>query len=157
MFYCALHRDHSGAKGGAGMNLSAFRVGDSIPTLIKPPVTKTQLVQYSGASGDFNPIHTVEEFANEVGLGGVIAHGMLTMAFLGQMLTDWVGLEGELEQFQVRFMGMVRPGDTVTCKGELREIVQLATEPATVALHCEIHAENQRREIVAQGTAKVRG
>ncbi|MBL0388730.1 MaoC family dehydratase N-terminal domain-containing protein [Tumebacillus sp. ITR2] len=103
------------------MELRDYQVGDALPTLTKPPVTKTQLVMYSGASGDYNPIHTVEEFAHSVGLGGVIAHGMLTMAFAGQMLTDWIGSGGVLGQYKVRFTGMVRPGDTVSCSGEVLE------------------------------------
>ncbi|MBX6352504.1 MAG: MaoC family dehydratase N-terminal domain-containing protein [Thermoflavifilum sp.] len=102
--------------------MARFQVGDRIGPLVKPPVTKTQLVMYSGASGDFNPIHTVEEFAVQAGLGGVIAHGMLTMAFVGQMLTETIGDEGALEKFGVRFIDMVRPGDVITCEGEVKAV-----------------------------------
>ncbi|KEO82618.1 MaoC/PaaZ C-terminal domain-containing protein [Tumebacillus flagellatus] len=132
------------------MELRDFQVGDRLPTLTKPPVTKTQLVMYSGASGDFNPIHTVEEFAQSVGLGGVIAHGMLTMAFAGQMLTDWIGTAGELGQFQVRFTGMVRPGDIVTCEGVVRERIN---ENERTKLTVSVRAVTDKGVEAVSGTA----
>lgn len=134
------------------MALRDFHPGDALPELTKPPVTKTQLVMYSGASGDFNPIHTVEEYAQEVGLGGVIAHGMLTMAFVGQLLTEWVGLDGQMEGFKVRFTGMVRPGDVITCSGRVTE--RLETD-GTLRLVCKVQAITQQGEVAMKGTATV--
>ncbi len=96
-------------------------VGDELPELVKGPISEVQLVRYAGASGDFNPIHTVPRVAEEVGLDGVIAHGMLIMAFAGQMLTDWAG-PGALRQFKVRFSGMTRPGETVVCRGRVTAV-----------------------------------
>jgi acyl dehydratase len=93
-------------------------VGDELPELSKGPVTATQLVRYSGASGDFNPIHTVPDVAKSVGLDGIIAHGMLIMAFAGQLLTDWAGA-GSVRQLKVRFSGMTTPGETVVCRGRI--------------------------------------
>jgi acyl dehydratase len=127
-----------------------FHPGDIIGPLVKPPVTKTQLVMYSGASGDFNPIHTVDEFAKEAGLGGVIAHGMLTMAFVGQMLTDTIGVEGNLQTFGVRFTGMVRPGDVITCEGRVTETRE---EGEWKIVSCEIWASNQKGDRVVSGQA----
>jgi acyl dehydratase len=95
-------------------------IGDQLPELLKGPVSETQLVKYSGASGDFNPIHTVPAIAQSVGLDGVIAHGMLVMAFGAQLLTDWAGA-GSVRQFRVRFSGMTKPGDSVICRGEVTE------------------------------------
>jgi acyl dehydratase len=132
--------------------LRDYQPGDSIPALTKPPITKTQLVKYSGASGDFNPIHTVEEYAVAAGLGGVIAHGALTMAFVGQMLSDWVGLDGWLEEWQVRFSGMVRPGDVITCEGEVKEREEA---DGVVRLSCRLKVMNQNGEQVMRGTANV--
>ena len=66
------------------MKKSALAVGDTLPPLVKDPVTKVQLLKYAGASGDYNLIHTDVETARSVGLGDVIAHGMLSMGFLGQ-------------------------------------------------------------------------
>jgi acyl dehydratase len=66
-------------------------------------ITRADLVRYAGASGDFNPIHWNERVATEVGLPGVIAHGMFTMALAGRAVTDWAGGPGALEEYQVRF------------------------------------------------------
>jgi acyl dehydratase len=98
-------------------------VGDELPELSKGPITETQLVRYSGASGDFNPIHTVPHVAQSVGLDGVIAHGMLIMAFGGQFLTDWAG-PGAVRRYKVRFSGMTRPGETLVCRGQITEKVE---------------------------------
>ncbi len=125
--------------------------GDGIGPLVKPSVSRTQLVMYAGASGDFNPIHTVDEFAQKVGLDGVIAHGMLTMAFVGQLLTDLLGSEGELHKFGVRFTGMVRPGDVITCEGRVVEVIQ--EEKMQTAL-CDVWAVTQNGEKVLNGQAE---
>ena len=92
--------------------------GDDLPEISRGPITETQLVRYSGASGDFNPIHTVPRVAQSVGLDGVIAHGMLTMAFAGQLLTEWAG-DGSVTKIKVRFSGMAAPGETVICRGKV--------------------------------------
>lgn len=92
--------------------------GDDLPQLVRGPLAETDLVRYSGASGDFNPIHTVPRVAQEVGLEGVIAHGMLIMAYAGQALTRWAG-PAALRRFKVRFSGMTAPGETVVCEGRI--------------------------------------
>ncbi|QQE77570.1 MaoC/PaaZ C-terminal domain-containing protein [Alicyclobacillus sp. SO9] len=135
------------------MTTTDLKVGQALPRLVKSPVTKTQLVMYSGASGDFNPIHTVDEFAEAAGLGGVIAHGMLTMAFVGQMLTDAIGEDGDLLNFSVRFKEMVRPGDVVTCEGT---VVELQEEGATNVAVCDISAFTSPEKVVVTGTAEFR-
>jgi acyl dehydratase len=93
-------------------------VGEEIPQLVKPPVTHLQLVRYAGASGDFNPLHTDPKVGEEIGTGGIIAHGMLIMGFVGQLLSDYVGPEA-LRKFGVRFKGMTRLGDVITCTGKV--------------------------------------
>ncbi len=92
--------------------------GTELPELAKGPVDQVQIVRYAGASGDFNPIHTVPEMAKMVGLDGAIAHGMLIMAFAGQLVTDWAGA-GNVRRLKVRFSGMTRPGEKVICRGEI--------------------------------------
>ncbi|MDH4011390.1 MAG: MaoC/PaaZ C-terminal domain-containing protein, partial [Desulfobacterales bacterium] len=72
------------------VNFSDMQVGDMLPTFEKDPVTKTQLVRYAGASGDFNPLHTDDAVAQKAGLKGVIAQGPLIMGFVGQAITRWV-------------------------------------------------------------------
>lgn len=96
------------------------QVGDALPELAKGPISETDLVRYSGAVGDFNPIHTVPRVAHQVGLEDIIAHGMLIMAYAGQMITDWAGV-GSVRRFKVRFSGMTKPGETVVCRGEVTE------------------------------------
>jgi acyl dehydratase len=77
-------------------------VGDELPPL-SVRVTRADLVRYAGASGDFNPIHWSDRVATAVGLPGVIAHGMLTMALAGRLVTDWAGDPGAVRSFGVRF------------------------------------------------------
>src|SRR5690348_3370985 len=92
------------------------QVGDALPKLVKSPVTHLQLVRYAGASGDFNPLHTDPRIGEMIGTGGIIAHGMLIMGFVGQLLSDYVGPHA-LRKFGVRFRGMTRLGDEITCTG----------------------------------------
>ena len=128
------------------------RPGDEIPSLTKPPVTEVQLVKYAGASGDFNPIHTVHHYAEKAGLGGVIAHGMLSMGFAGEHITKWLGETGTLKRLKVRFTAMTRPGDVVTLKGKVTDKKTAAGENI---VECEIWAETQDGAKTITGTATV--
>src|SRR6266478_39972 len=96
------------------------QVGDEIPKLVKPSLTHLQLVRYAGASGDFNPLHTDPKIGEMIGTGGIIAHGMLIMGFVGQMLSDYVRPTA-LRKFGVRFKGMTRLHDQITCTGTITE------------------------------------
>lgn len=116
------------------------------PALTKSPVTRVQLTQYAGASGDFNPIHIDEEFAKKSPLGGVIAHGMLSMGFLGQYVEQLAEDGEEVHTFKVQFRGIVRPGDTITCEAELKEV---ADERAVFS----VQAKNQHGDGVVIGEA----
>lgn len=129
-----------------------WQPGDDLPPLVKEPISKVQLVRYAGASGDYNLIHTDVETARSVGLDGVIAHGMLSMGFLGQYLADLAGSEN-VRRVQVRFNAMVRLGDVLTCKGVVKETTSAANGRPLASL--EIWAENQRGEKVTSGTAEV--
>jgi acyl dehydratase len=124
-----------------------MRPGDELAPLEKEPVTRVQLVRYAGASGDFNPIHWDPERAQEMGLGGVIAHGMLSMGFLGQYAASLAGPES-VRRLRVRFGAMVRPGDVLTCKGVVREV-----EGTRATL--DVWAENEAGEKVTTGEAEV--
>lgn len=98
--------------------------GEQIPALSKT-VTQPQVDAYAEVSGDHNPIHINPAAARAVGLDGTIAHGMLSMAFAGQLLTDWLAAQhapgGYVRRLRVRFQGMVRPGDTLSVRGALGE------------------------------------
>lgn len=100
------------------MALSAkhLKVGDTHEEQVVDNLTRTQIVQYAGASGDYNPIHTDEVYTTQVaGYPSVFAHGMLSMGMTGKMLTNYVG-DGRLTRFGVRFTRQVWPGDTLTAK-----------------------------------------
>ena len=96
------------------LKMSELSVGDSRRTILVEDLTRTQLVMYSGASGDYNPLHSDTRFTVEIaGYPSVFAHGMLTMGMTGRALTDWVG-DGRLTKYGVRFAKQVWPGDTLT-------------------------------------------
>jgi len=105
--------------------LSEVEVGTELPAR-EFNLQRTNLVQYAGASGDFNPIHWNERIATAVGLPNVIAHGMLTMATAGRVVTDWVGDPGRVVSYGVRFSSPVVVADddkgaTLTVSGVVEE------------------------------------
>ncbi|MCB1684303.1 MAG: MaoC/PaaZ C-terminal domain-containing protein [Pseudomonadales bacterium] len=91
-----------------------LKIGDTYSECLVEDLKRTQIVQYAGASGDYNPLHTDEVFTTKVaGYPSVFAHGMLTMGMTGRMLTNYVG-DGRLTKYGVRFTNQVWPGDTLT-------------------------------------------
>lgn len=125
--------------------------GEEIPRLLKEPIGKLQLLRYAGASLDDNLIHTDVETARAMGLPDVIAHGMLSMGFLGQLLTDYAG-PGSVRRLRVRFGHMVHLGEGLTCRG----VVQAAVPGlGGAAVELKVWAENQAGERVTEGDAEV--
>ena len=102
-------------------NLDNASVGDKIPDLVIEPITRSTLALYAGASGDHNPIHIDFDFAKEVGMKDVFAHGMLIMAYLGRAVTNIVP-QSNLKNFNVRFSSITNIGDILTCSGEVNKI-----------------------------------
>jgi hydroxyacyl-ACP dehydratase HTD2-like protein with hotdog domain len=100
------------------MRLEADQV---LPELVKHPTTR-QLVQYAGAQGDFYEIHYDQAYAQSVGLPGVILHGLLKAAFLGQLVTDWLGDRGTLKTFEVSYRGIDQPGHPYRCRGRITKV-----------------------------------
>lgn len=96
------------------------QAGDTLPTVTFGPITRTTLALYCGASGDHNPIHVDIDFAKRAGLDDVFAHGMLSMAQLGRVATDWAGHE-RLRALSSRFTAITPVGATVTCEGRVTE------------------------------------
>jgi acyl dehydratase len=122
--------------------------GQEATPLAMPPITRTDIVKYAGASGDFNPIHHDELYAIRAGNERVFAMGMLSAGFLSHMITDWVG-DGKLRKYRVRFGRQVWPGDTITCKGR---ISRKYAEGGKNYMEAEVFAENQKAEKVITGT-----
>jgi len=115
-------------------------IGDEMPGLSKA-VDETQLVKYAGASGDFNPLHYVDAVGKKAGQGGVIAHGMLIMGFVGQAITDWLP-NRFLKRLKVRFVNPTRPGDIINISGK---VIDKKIEDKLVV--CEVKAWDQSGQI----------
>ncbi len=124
------------------------QVGDALPQLVKPPVTHLQLVRYAGASGDFNPLHTDPKVGESIGFGGIIAHGMLIMGFVGQMLSDFVG-PSALRAFGVRFRGMTHLDDVITCTGTITDKYEAEGEGRIAG---KVQAADQTGNVKVAGT-----
>ncbi|WP_299354873.1 MaoC family dehydratase [uncultured Shimia sp.] len=104
------------------------QVGDTLPLLEFGPITRTTLALYAGSSGDHNPIHIDLDFAKRAGMDDVFAHGMLSMAQLGRVVTDWAGIE-RLRGLSSRFTAITPVGATVTCTGRVAERLDQDGEP----------------------------
>lgn len=126
----------------------ALAPGDLGPERTVGPITRTDIVRYAGAGGDFNPIHHDETFAQSAGMPSVFSHGLLTAGLLGQYLAGWIGL-ARVREFGVRFTGQVWPDDILTLQGRVAEVNE-----ATARV--ELTAGRQTGEIVLKGTASVR-
>jgi acyl dehydratase len=128
---------------------AGLEVGASRTVVLVDGLTRTRIVQYAGASGDFNPLHTDETFAREVASSpGVFAHGMLTMGLAARAVTDWIG-EERLTEIGVRFTSQVWPGDTLTA-------TVTVTELSDGVARFELTTTNQDGAVVLAGTARGR-
>lgn len=125
--------------------------GDALPELSKPAISRIQLIRYAGASGDFNPIHTIPEDAKEAGLDGVIAHGMLIMGILGEMISSWAGVKNVVK-YGVSFKNITRPGDVLTAKGQVRRKYE---EDGRKLLDISVLVEDATGETKVEGRATV--
>ncbi len=98
----------------------ALTVGDAIPSLTLPPLSRLTLALYCGASGDHNPIHVDSDFARSAGMPDVFAHGMLSMAWLARVLTQWVP-QSAIRDYSVRFAAITQVAEIITCAGVVTE------------------------------------
>ena len=127
-----------------------LKPGDVYEELVVENLSRTQLVMYSGASGDYNPLHTDEIYTTEVaGYPSVFAHGMLSMGLTGKMLTNYVG-DGRLTKFGVRFTSQVWPGDTLTASATITKIYK---EGETDFADIDVVTRNQEGTVVVRGYA----
>jgi acyl dehydratase len=120
-----------------------------IAPLTKRPTTR-QLVMWAGASGDYYAIHYDKDFAQSKGLPGVIVHGQLVAAFLGQLITDWIGEQGNLKKFSCSYRGMNFPNETIACRGK---VSKKYIENGENYIECQVWAENDKGEKTVTGKA----
>lgn len=126
-------------------------VGETF-TLRTEPITRTQIVRFAGAAGDFNPLHHDEAFARDSGQPTVFAMGQLAAGLLARMASDWLGGHS-LRSLSVRFTAKVWPGDVLTLQGVVEDVGERGVERY---LSCGLTATNQDGETVATGTATAR-
>jgi acyl dehydratase len=134
------------------LRASELAVGDTHDAVVVEHLTRTQIVQYAGASGDYNPLHTDEVFATQVGYPSVFAHGMLTMGMTGRMLTDYVG-DGRLLRYGGRFTSQVWPGDTLIATST---VTAVETRDGVAVADLDVVTQNQDGVVVFKGTASAR-
>jgi acyl dehydratase len=125
--------------------------GDAGPAFAVGPITRTDIVRYAGASGDFNPIHHDEPFAQSAGLPSVMAHGMLSAGLLASFVTRWFGA-GSVRRYKVRFRERVWPGDVLTAEGRVSRIFDSGSERR---VELELALWRQDGQPVVTGTAEV--
>ena len=125
--------------------------GMEIPAL-KKNVSTQHLVMYAGSSGDFYQIHYDKDFAIGTGLSGVILHGALKNAFLGQLVTDWIGEHGTLKKLNVQYRGMDYPNDPLACRGK---VTKKYVQDGKHMVDCDIWLENGKGEKTTPGSATV--
>jgi acyl dehydratase len=135
------------------LKASTLTVGDTHTARLVEDLKRTQLVQYAGASGDYNPLHTDEVFTTQVaGYPSVFAHGMLTMGMTGKMLTDYVG-DARLTKYGVRFTSQVWPGDTLDSTATVKAITEKGGEKL---VELDVKTVNQNGVEVLSGYAEAR-
>lgn len=135
------------------LSKSELTVGDTHEEVVVENLTRTQIIQYAGASGDYNPLHTDEIFTTKVaGYPTVFAHGMLSMGMTGKMLTNWVG-DGRLTKYGVRFVSQVWPGDSLTATATVEAIRE---EDGVPLVDLSVSTVNQDGAEVVKGSATAR-
>ena len=131
------------------LSASNLKAGDTYTECLVDDLSRTQIVMYAGASGDYNPVHTDEKFTKEVaGYPSVFAHGMLTMGMTGRMLTNYVG-DGRLTKYGVRFTSQVWPGDTLNSTATVVDVTD-------GVVNLNVETANQDGVMVLSGYAAAR-
>lgn len=131
------------------MKFSEISVGDELPSFTTDPVSRATLALYAGASGDHNQIHIDSDFAKAAGMPDVFAHGMLSMAYLAQLLTNWTDQE-TIQEYRVRFSAITHLHEQITCSGKVVE-----KDAANRTVRLEINTRNAAGEIKLSGEAIV--
>jgi acyl dehydratase len=129
-----------------------LQVGTALPSLVTPAINRITLSMYAGASGDNNPIHVDIDFARRAGMPDVFAHGMLSMAYMGRLLTNWIPQE-KIIQFKARFVGITHVGNQLTCTAKVVEQLEFEGKPV---LRIELCAATQYGDVKTLGDALIR-
>ena len=117
----------------------SVQIGDALTPLHIPPVTRHMLALFAGASGDHHPIHIDIDYARKAGMPDVFAHGMLGMAWLGRLLTQWAS-QSQLRSFDARFQGITHLGNAMECTGHIIEKIEVNGERC---VRIEVQSKNQ--------------
>lgn len=132
-------------------NFDALKVGDEIPSLITEPVSRLTLALYATGSGDHHPLHLDQDYVRSKGIPDVFAHGMLGMAYLGRMLTQWVPQEA-IRSFGVRFTAITQVGERLVCTGKVVEKLEQGGEKC---VRLELTCANEQGEAKHKADAVV--
>lgn len=133
------------------LRFDTIQIGDTLPPLRLPPIDRTTLALFAGASGDHNAVHIDLDFARRTGMPDVFAHGMLSMAYLGRLLTEWVDPR-QLRHFAVRFVGITHLGHRITCSGQVVDKFETNGESR---VKVEIQTRNQYGDTRVVGDAVI--
>ena len=128
------------------------KTGEFLPELKLEPVSRTNLALYAGASGDHNPLHIDTDYANEIGLPDVIAHGMLIMGYLGRVLTDNFS-QVQIIEYSVQFSSITNIGDELSCSAK---IVKIFTNDTGEYLRLELNVTDQHDDLKLKGYSLIK-
>ena len=130
---------------------ASLKAGDALPPLQLPPISRLDLALYCGASGDHNPIHVDIDFARSAGMPDVFAHGMLSAAWLGRLLTNWAP-QTAIRSLDVRFAAITQVGERITCTGE---VVEKFEHEGERCVKLQLKTANEQGQVKLTGEALV--
>ena len=133
------------------LELHNIQVGNPLPAFTTAPVSRLTLALYCGASGDHNPMHVDIDYARAGGAPDVFAHGMLSMAYLARLLTNWVPQQ-RLRAYGVRFVAITQVGEAITCSGQVIELFEQAGERRA---RLRLQTTNQHGQVKLTGDAVI--
>ena len=128
------------------------KIGEFLPELKLEPVSRTNLALYAGASGDHNPLHIDTDYANEIGLPDVIAHGMLIMGYLGRLLTNNFS-QGQIIEYSIQFSSITNIGDELTCSAK---VIKTITNGTMKNLKLELNVTDQHEDLKLKGYSLIK-
>ena len=131
--------------------MNNLKVGDALPSFTTPPVSRLTLALYCGASGDHNPMHVDIDYAKAGGAPDVFAHGMLSMGYLGRLLTNWVPQQ-RIREYGVRFVAITQVGEAISCSGAVTELFEVNGEQRA---RLSLQTINQHGQVKLTGDAVV--